>query len=256
MTLNNKLNNETAESPEISRAQLEELIDLQSNILSELITSENCSALLDRLCLLAEKLTPNAVASIMLFNKQKQQLFVRAAPSVPESAINDLNGLKAGDGSCGNAVYHNEEVYVCNTLTDTRWGNIKEFAHDYKIHACWSSPVHNTKKEPVASFALSSFATRAPDYFQRRLLNICASITGIILQREASIKEQNEWAEKLRYSNENLSVTVDSIADGLISTDTEGRILIFNKIAEQLTGFTSEQARGKELNTVFNIINF
>jgi len=255
MTARDLFCNPEANSTSIEQAQLEELIDLQSSILGETVTSNNCEELLKGLCLLAERLTPNAVASIMLFDKQKQQLFVHTAPNIPAKAIEDLNGLKAEDGSCGNAVYHNEAMFVCNTATDARWDNIRKFADDYKIHACWSSPIHDTVNEPIGSFALSSFETRTPDNFQRRLLNICASIAGIIFQREASLNENREANNKLQESKENLSVTIDSIADGVISTDINCDIIIFNQIAEKLTGWTREQAIGKKLDTVFNIRN-
>lgn len=255
MTERQRFSNPEVDSTSIKESQLEELIELQSSILGETVTSHNCDELLKRLCLFAEKLTSNAVASIMLFDKQHQQLFVHTAPSIPAQAIEDLNGLKAGDGSCGNAVYHNQDMFVCDTAVDARWENIRQFAVDYKINACWSSPIHDTENEAIGSFSLSSFQTRMPDNFHRRLINICASIAGIIFQREAAINENQKAKEKLQESRENLEVTIESIADGVISTDINGNIMIFNQVAEKMTGWTSQQAIGKKLDSVFDIRN-
>ncbi len=52
-----------------------------------------------------------------------------------------------------------------------------------------------------------------------------------------------------------LDVTLESIGDGVISTDVHGRIEFFNSVAERLTGWTKKEAIGKKLEQVFNIIS-
>ncbi len=54
---------------------------------------------------------------------------------------------------------------------------------------------------------------------------------------------------------ERLLVTLNSIGDGVITTDTRGRITLLNPVAEQLTGWTHNEALGLELEKVFNIKN-
>lgn len=54
---------------------------------------------------------------------------------------------------------------------------------------------------------------------------------------------------------EHLSRTLDSIGDAVISTDAAGRVTRLNPVAEQLTGWSGEAARGQLLTTVFRIIN-
>jgi two-component system cell cycle sensor histidine kinase/response regulator CckA len=48
---------------------------------------------------------------------------------------------------------------------------------------------------------------------------------------------------------------LQSIADGVITTDTKGRIILVNQIAEELTGWKSSDAAGRPLNEVFIIFN-
>lgn len=64
---------------------------------------------------------------------------------------------------------------------------------------------------------------------------------------------KNEEAILLR--EEKLSVTLNSIGDGVISTDINGMITNLNPVAEKLTGWTNEEAVGVPLQKVFNIIN-
>ncbi len=54
---------------------------------------------------------------------------------------------------------------------------------------------------------------------------------------------------------EELKVTIASIGDGVIATDTHGRITVINGIASKLTGYTEEEAIGRPVNEIFNIIN-
>lgn len=55
---------------------------------------------------------------------------------------------------------------------------------------------------------------------------------------------------------EQFRLTLESIGDGVIATDSEERITLLNPIAVQMTGYTIEEARGKKLNEVFNIISY
>jgi len=61
--------------------------------------------------------------------------------------------------------------------------------------------------------------------------------------------------QELEQKKEILSVTLRSIGDAVITTDTKGKIVFLNKIAEQLTGWSNGDAYGKESTEVFNIIN-
>ncbi len=44
---------------------------------------------------------------------------------------------------------------------------------------------------------------------------------------------------------------VDGIVDGVVVTDAEGRILVWNRAAEEMTGITAAEAVGKAAGTVF-----
>jgi len=59
----------------------------------------------------------------------------------------------------------------------------------------------------------------------------------------------------LQAEKELLSVTLRSIGDAVITTDIEGRITSLNRIAEQLTGWSDAEAKGKNSQEVFHIIN-
>jgi len=49
------------------------------------------------------------------------------------------------------------------------------------------------------------------------------------------------------------TVTLQSIVDGVISTDPEDRVLIVNRMAERITGWTQAEAGGKPVGEVFRL---
>jgi PAS domain S-box-containing protein len=67
----------------------------------------------------------------------------------------------------------------------------------------------------------------------------------VMSEPEAALHEQHEW----------LRVTLSSIGDAVITTDTSGNITFLNAVAQSLTGWTLEQATGVPLHDVFNIVN-
>ena len=64
-------------------------------------------------------------------------------------------------------------------------------------------------------------------------------------QSERSLREKNQW----------LSAVIESIGDAVIATDPEGTIKLINPIAEALTGWKQNDALGKPLAGIFNIIS-
>lgn len=64
-----------------------------------------------------------------------------------------------------------------------------------------------------------------------------------------------QMEKKLRESEKNLSITLQSIGDGVIATDEKYLIKRMNTIAEKMCGWSFEDAIGRPLNQVFNIIS-
>ncbi|MBA3242202.1 MAG: PAS domain S-box protein, partial [Acidobacteria bacterium] len=70
------------------------------------------------------------------------------------------------------------------------------------------------------------------------------------------LTEQGRRSEEAaRRSEESLATTLKSIGDAVITTDNEGRVAFMNAVAEKLTGWTDEEARGRDISEVFRIVN-
>lgn len=84
--------------------------------------------------------------------------------------------------------------------------------------------------------------------------NILGEIVGIsTIARD--ITQQKQLEQKLAQEHQKLKVTMDSIADAVITTDTSGKVQYLNPVAEALTGWPLNEAVGKPVAKIFNIIN-
>lgn len=77
--------------------------------------------------------------------------------------------------------------------------------------------------------------------------------TYVLIRRQLHITVASQRA--LADSEEDLATTLKSIGDGVLATDTEGRITRMNMVAEQLTGWPVAFAVGMLVEDVFCIIN-
>ena len=90
------------------------------------------------------------------------------------------------------------------------------------------------------------------------LIVVVAMVTVSVVMRVAHLigRDIDSLNKQLQESEESLSITLHSIGDAVIATDTEGRVTKLNPTAERLTGWKLEDARGRQLVEVFRIVNF
>jgi PAS domain S-box-containing protein len=63
------------------------------------------------------------------------------------------------------------------------------------------------------------------------------------------------YGARLRRGEKTLATTLRSIGDAVISTDSVGAVQFMNAVAERLTGWDQQSARGRGLDEVFRIVN-
>ncbi len=78
-------------------------------------------------------------------------------------------------------------------------------------------------------------------------------IGAFLIYRDVTERKEAEAA--LASERERLAVTLRSIGDGVITTDTEGRITLVNRAAEALTGWRQSEALGRNLEEVLCIFD-
>ena len=69
------------------------------------------------------------------------------------------------------------------------------------------------------------------------------------------VTEQQRAEQSVAHEREQLAVTLRSIGEGVITTDTEGRLQLINGVAEHLTGWTQAEAAGCAVGEVLRLVN-
>ena len=108
----------------------------------------------------------------------------------------------------------------------------------------------------LALLAIALFLLWAYRATQQRLKDFLYIETQSLLRAQERTNSQLQQANQtLRASEAKLSVTLNSICDAVIATDRNARVTVLNPVAEQLTGWTQEQAMGHLADEVFHILD-
>ncbi|MFQ5644125.1 MAG: EAL domain-containing protein [Thiogranum sp.] len=70
---------------------------------------------------------------------------------------------------------------------------------------------------------------------------------------KSEVRQKQRAMDELGQEKERAQVTLHSIGDGVITTDQRNRVLSMNAVAEQLTGWTTDEARGRPVTQVFQV---
>ena len=91
--------------------------------------------------------------------------------------------------------------------------------------------VHKSKEEDSRTIRLAAYPIRESDGTVRRVVEISEDITG-------QVRLQTE----IRKKSELLDNILNNCPDGIIGTDTEGKVFLFNKGAENIYGYAADEA--------------
>lgn len=80
-------------------------------------------------------------------------------------------------------------------------------------------------------------------------------LTASYLLIKRQLRDAEESRRALQHSEQNLAITLRSIGDAVLSVDREGHVSGMNPVAERLTGWSMDAARGRPVAEVFNIID-
>jgi PAS domain S-box-containing protein len=96
-----------------------------------------------------------------------------------------------------------------------------------------------------------------PDFFDPSEVELLETIAADLSYALAAIYQEKQRRQAdlaLAEEKERLAVTLKSIGDGVITTDTGGYIVLMNQVAEDLTGWSQEQAVGMPLAEIYTVI--
>lgn len=90
------------------------------------------------------------------------------------------------------------------------------------------------------------------------VINLATAVVLILLallRTHKLLAQRHAFADALQVEKERAQVTLESIGDGVITTDVEGSIVYMNPAAEGLTHWKNAQASGLPLAALFNLLD-
>ncbi len=216
---------------DITERKREEIVRRGQNEVLEMVGSDAPLAdVLNGLAQMIEEQDRDLACTILLLDTKGKHLHHGAAPSLPKSYCQAIDGIAIGPevGSCGTAAYKNELVTVSDITTDFRWTAYRDLALRHGLRACWSMPITSQQGHVLGTFAMYYRQVRAPSPQDLAIIKIAAHIASIAIVRKRTEQEQRGHIEQLQRMN-------------TIMMDREIRILELKKEVNDVL-----QASGKE----------
>ncbi len=186
------------------RRRAELLQEGRSKVLERVAAGAPIEEVLSILVASTEEVRPGMICSVLLLDKETNQLRHGAAPSLPDFYNEAIDGLEIGSGvgSCGTAAHSGERVIVEDIMVHPYWVEFRELAQRAELRACWSEPIISATGEILGTFAVYYREPRVPDASDLDLIRSGAHMAGIAIERRRAeeglrlAKEQAEFANR------------------------------------------------------------
>jgi signal transduction histidine kinase len=185
------------------RMRAEALRDGESRILEMIARDARLEETLEKLVRVVEDQFAGLLCSVLLLDEDGQHVRHGAAPSLPQTYTQAIDGMCIGpeSGSCGTAMYRREPVVVTDILQDPLWEPYRGLAEPYGLRACWSTPILAHSGKVLGSFAMYYREPRSPIPAETRALEMATHLAGIAIERRLAREER----ERLRQAQADLA---------------------------------------------------
>lgn len=175
---------------------------LQNNLLKRVTSNIDLSDILNFTCLGFEKIYPEMICSVVLYDKRKKTLIKGAGPSLPDFYNKGINGFPVGPNncSCGTAIYFKKKVVVEDIENDPLWDQAKDLAKRAGLKSCWSIPIFATNQEVLGTFAVYHKYIKAPKGVELENISDFSYNIGLIIEKyydNISIERSKKKADDL-----------------------------------------------------------
>lgn len=163
----------------------------QNLVLEQIARGESLHQVLDTLLRIIQLQCPGMLASILLLDPDGSHVRHGAAPDLPEDYVRAIDGLAIGPraGSCGTAAFTREPVIVGDIATDPLWSDYRAVALQYDLRACWSTPIFDSERRVLGTFAMYFHAPGLPNKNHLRLIDFATHIAAIAIMKHRAEEE-------------------------------------------------------------------
>jgi PAS domain S-box-containing protein len=218
------------------RKQAEKYEQFRNRTMELLVGGEPLPVILETIVREMEQANPAMLCSILLLDSEGRHLGIGAAPSLPDFYNTAIDGIEIGMGvgSCGTAAFTGERVIVEEISTHPYWTPYKELAARAGLGACWSQPIRSPSNRVLGTFAIYHREAHTPVESDIAIIEQCARLTSIAIERSLAAKELRDSEEKHR-------TILRTAMDGFWMSDREGRLLDVNETYCRMSGYSEQE---------------
>ena len=208
---------------------------LYNEVLQQIGQGRPLDAVLEELARQIERLHPGVTCAILLLDQARQHLWLGVAPSVPAQLRQVLDGLPVAEdmGASGAAAYRRERVITEDVEQDSHWAPYRTAARKAGIGSCWSQPILDTAQQILGVFTLYRRATGTPTTGEIALIERCAHLAGLAIER------------KRQEDSQRIAATAFETQEAMYILDANRNIQRVNQAFSRITGLTPEEVIGQ-----------
>jgi len=184
------------------RRRTEAILAGERQLLEMVAAGIELPKVLATLCSIVEAQTDGMLCSVLLLDPDGMHLRHGAAPSLPQTYIEAIDGTAIGPsvGSCGTAAFRKEAVVVTDIATDPLWAAFRDLALPHNLRACWSTPILASDGGVLGTLAMYYAEPRSPGDAHRLIIERATHIAGIAISRGRAEEALRHSEAQLRQS--------------------------------------------------------
>lgn len=221
------------------RKRVEALLGVQKQLLEMIATGAALPEILTALVQFIEAQSPGMLGSILLLDDDGVHVRHGAAPSLPAEFVAAVDGQPIGPcaGSCGTAAYRKEAVFVEDIATDPLWAVYKAVALPHGLRACWSTPIFDSQRRVLGTFAMYYRQPGLPQPEHRQIIDTATHIAAIAINH-------NRAEATLQASESRYRLLFEYAPSGIVIADPESYYLDVNAEMCRMLGYTRDEFIG------------
>ena len=234
----------------------EALLAGEKRVLEMIAQGEALPRMLEALCRVVEAQSSDMLSSVLLLDATGTHLRHGAAPRLPQSYIDAIDGVAIGPtgGSCITAAYRAAPVIVPDIAADPLWAEYRDLPLAHGLRACWSTPILSAEGTVLGTFALYYREPRSPSPHDLSVLDQVASLAAVAIKHQRGGSggrgrgrgrggggEGKRAEAQLRHDEQELRRIVDAIPQTIVVLGPDGRTLYANQAMLAYTGLTMDE---------------
>ncbi|TNC59359.1 PAS domain S-box protein [Rubellimicrobium roseum] len=208
------------------------------------LQSEDLNAVLQEACRLVGEALGTGRAKVLEIEEGGQSLFVRAGVGWASDVVGHVHLPMEEHSSETFAIKLGEPVITQDISKEDRF-DVPPFMKEAGVVALVNVPVFRPGRRAYGLLQVDDTQARDFDQGDIEFLRTYATILGPVIDRLLKLTE-------LRSSEERFRAIVETATDyAIFTTDTDGRIVIWPKGAQEIFGWTAEEAVGQPMEMTY-----